>query len=365
MVGHRETGNESYVVNLLRGLADNPGADSFHVLTPHPNLVAAEIELPSQFRLVRVWPAMSALRIPFGIPAALSQQKSDLLHATYILPPRAPCPMVVTVHDLSFIPFPQALTPRARVILRWLVPISVRAAKRVIAISEFTRQDLIRYFDVPPSKIRVTHLAADPTYAPSGTDEAAPLPPGVREPFILAVGNLEPRKNLSRLMDAFLFLVRNGRFDGQLVLVGNRRNSAHQLFQQLRKLGLESRVVVTGYVAKTQLRSLYNRAAVFAFPSFYEGFGLPTLEAMACGCPVVTSNATAIPEVVGEAAIKVDPASTEKLAEAIDAVIGRPELARELREKGLHRARLFSWRQTADQTRRVYEEIIEPVGKRR
>lgn len=365
MVGHRETGNESYVVNLLRGLAENAGADSFHVLTPDPHLVAAEIELPSQFRLVRVWPAMSALRIPLGIPAALYQQRSELLHATYVLPPRAPCPMVVTVHDLSFIPFPQALTPRARVILQWLVPISVRAAKRVIAISEFTKQDLIRFCNVSPSKIRVTHLAADPAYAPASLEDAAQLPQGVREPFILAVGNLEPRKNLSRLIEAYLSLVANRQFDGQLVLVGNPRSSTHQLSQHLRKLGLESRVVRTGYVAKRQLRSLYNRAAVFAFPSFYEGFGLPALEAMACGCPVVTSNAAALPEVVGEAAIKVRPDSTQELADAIGAVIGRPELARELRAKGLIRASLFSWRQTAEQTRSVYREILEPVAKQR
>jgi len=365
MVGQRETGNESYVVNLLRGLAAAPGKDSFQVLTPDPRRVAAEIALPSQFRFVRVWPATSALRIPFGMPAALRAQRSDLLHATYILPPRAPCPMVVTVHDLSFIPFPQALTPRARLLLRWLVPLSVRRAARVIAISEFTRQDLIRYYDIPPDKIRVTLLAADPAYGRNGQGDLSQLPEGVREPFILAVGNLEPRKNLSRLVDAFVHLVRAQGFQGQLVLAGNPRGSSQRLLQQLRTLGLESRVLMPGYVSKAQLRSLYNQAAVFVFPSLYEGFGLPTLEAMACGCPVVSSNVTSLPEVVGDAAIQVDPDSTAKLAEAIDAVIVRPELARELRAKGLRRASMFSWRKTAEQTRGVYGEAVASKRLRR
>lgn len=363
MVGHRETGNETYVVNLLRGLAAGSGDEDFQVLTTDPRRLAGELHLPGQFRPVRVWPGLSVLRIPFGMPAALKTNHADLLHATYILPPRAPCPMVVTVHDLSFFPFPEALSARARLVLRWLVPVSVRTARRVIAISESTKQDLVRYCRVSPEKIRVTYLAADAQFRPDASDDIGDLPSGVRRPYLLAVGNLEPRKNLSRLIDAFVSLTRDRGFEGQLVLAGNRGGTSRQLAQRLRLLGIESRVVITGYVTRRQLQTLYNQAAVFVYPSLYEGFGLPAIEAMASGCPVVASNVTALPEVVDDAALTVDPRSTEQLLEAIDAVIKRPALAQRLRGKGLIRASAFSWQRTAQQTRAVYAEALAE-GKR-
>ncbi len=361
MIGLRESGNESYVVNLLRAYAVDPGGHQYQVLTPRPQQLNG-VPRSANLQPVKTWPALSGLRIPFSIPAAAWANKTDVLHATYVLPPVAPCPMVVTVHDLSFIPYPKALSFRARLVLRTLVPVSVRVAARVIAISEFTKRDLIKAYRIAPEKIRVTHLAPAASFRPLEENGDARLPGGITEPFILAVGNLEPRKNLGRLIDAFGSMVRDRNFSGNMVLAGKLSRAAREVSRLLRQLGLEKRVVLAGYVSEAELRILYARAAVFVYPSLYEGFGLPPLEAMACSCPVVASNAAALPEILGDAAILVDPLSANDLTEAIHSVVTRPELARELRAKGLVHAGSFSWRKTAAQTRAVYEELA-PISR--
>jgi glycosyltransferase involved in cell wall biosynthesis len=358
MVGERETGNETYTRNLLRGLAEQPDSDHYLCLTPDP-LRLRPLDLPANFEPVRVWPGQSLIRVPVATPLAVRRKRADLLHmTTYVSPPWSPCPTVVTIHDLSFLEYPTAFSWRVRTMLRRLVPGSVARAARVIAVSEWTKQDLIRRYGIAPEKIAVTPEAPPPGFGRLPDVRRRPLPAGVREPFVLAVGNLEPRKNLVRLIHAFGLVVRQHGFEGQLALVGKPGRRADEARQAARESGVESHVAFTGFVSHDDLTLLYNRAALFVYPSLYEGFGLPPLEAMACGCPVVASNATAMPEVLGDAALLVDPLSTAALAEAMAAVLGRPELAAGLREKGQRRAAGYTWEATAARTREVYAQVL-------
>ncbi|HEV3168331.1 MAG TPA: glycosyltransferase family 1 protein, partial [Isosphaeraceae bacterium] len=358
MVGERETGNETYTRNLLRGLADQPDSDHYLCLTPDP-LRLRPLDLPANFEPVRVWPGQSLIRVPVATPLAVRRKRAHLLHmTTYVTPPWSPCPTVVTIHDLSFLEYPNAFSWRVRTMLSRLVPGSVARAARVIAVSEWTKHDLVRRYGVPPEKIAVTPEAAPPGFSRLPDAQRRPLPVAVREPFVLAVGNLEPRKNLARLIQAFGVVVREHGFTGQLVLVGKAHMRAGDAQQAARESGIESRVAFTGYVSHDDLMLLYNRASVFVYPSLYEGFGLPPLEAMACGCPVVASNVTALPEVLGDGALLVNPLSVEELAQAIAAVLQRPELAASLREKGAQRAASYSWSATAAKTREVYAQVL-------
>ena len=358
VVGARESGNETYVVNLLRALANDPGGNTYQALTPHPDRLRSILPLPSSATIVRVWPAPSVLRIPFGIPQAVRRHHSEVLHVTYVAPPVVSCPTVVSVHDLSYLAYPQSVSPRVRLMLSTLVPMSVRRAARVIAISAFTRQDLVTRYGIAEEKISVIHLAAGPAFRVLDDARHRRLPEGVGEPYVLAVGNLEPRKNLARLIEAFAAIASEPGITAKLVLVGKSKGQDASLARLVEQRGLRERVVFTGFVEEDQLVLLYNRAALFIYPSLYEGFGLPPLEAMACGCPVVASNVTAIPEVLGDAALLVDPTSVSAMAEATRDVLKRDELARDLRARGLRQVERYSWAHAAQQTREVYADAI-------
>jgi glycosyltransferase involved in cell wall biosynthesis len=357
VVGERESGNETYAVNLLRALVEDPSGDTYQVLTPHPDRLRSILALPPAATIVRVRPGASVLRIPFGIPNAVRRHRSDVLHVSYVAPPAVACPTVVTVHDLSYLAYPESLSPRARLILRLLVPASVRRAARVIAVSRFTRDELVRRYGIAEEKIAVIHEAAGPAFRVLEDARSRQLPDGVTEPFVLAVGNLEPRKNLARLIEAFATIAREPGVSAKLVLVGKSKGESASLAQLVERLGLRERVVFTGFVEEAELILLYNRAALFVYPSLYEGFGLPPLEAMACGCPVVASNVTAMPEVLGDAALLVDPASARDLAAAIrKLLIGRD--GPDLRSRGRRQAAKYSWTKAAAQTREVYAQAV-------
>jgi glycosyltransferase involved in cell wall biosynthesis len=356
VVGERESGNETYAINLLRALVNDPGGNAYQVLTPHPDRLRAVLDLPPAATVVRVRPAASVLRIPVGIPNAVRRQRSEVLHVSYVAPPLVGCPTVVTIHDLSYLAYPRSLSPRARFMLAALVPLSVRRAARIIAVSRFTRDDLVARYRIAGQKIAVIHEAAAPQFRVLDDARSRQLPRGVTEPFVLAVGNLEPRKNLARLIEAFAEVARQPGVTAKLVLVGKAKGESASLARLVEQHGLRDRVVFTGFVEEEELVLLYNRAALFIYPSLYEGFGLPPLEAMACGCPVIASNVTAMPEVLGDAALLVEPTSTAAMAEAIGAVLQRAALAPELRVKGLRQAARYSWARAAEQTRAVYEE---------
>ncbi len=264
---------------------------------------------------------------------------------------------VVTVHDA----FPYTC-PRTSTRLDWLVyhawlPYALPAADAIITDSEQSREDIVKYLPVSPEHVTVVPLAADRRFRPV---EAAAVEPilqsyDVAQPYILYVGALESRKNLPRLLEAYA-LLRAWSERWRLVIVGARKWKSSPILDTVQRLGLEPHVTFTGYVADEDLPALYTGADLFAFPSLYEGFGLPVLEAMACGTPVVTSNTSSLPEVVGDAALLVDPYDVEAMASAMRQVLEDPALAQALRQRGLARAATFSWERTARETIAVYEQ---------
>jgi glycosyltransferase involved in cell wall biosynthesis len=295
-----------------------------------------------------------------GLPWQVHRHRVDLLHAAVnVLPAGGGCPGVVTVHDLSFLRHPERM-PRSRsVYLRVAVGLSVRRARRVIAISEHTRRELVEVMGVPEEQVVVVPSGVDRSFRPLPRDEVDAFRREVfgGRPYLLHVGTLEPRKNIDVLIRAFDRLQRRGA-GHVLALVGAPGWMYQSLFDLVRTLGLEERVRFVDYVHPSALPLWYNGADLFAYPSVYEGFGLPVLEAMASGVPVVTSASSAMEEVAGGACLTVEPGSEESLAAALERALGDPGLRGELRDAGLRRAAQYSWADTARRTVAVYEAAL-------
>jgi glycosyltransferase involved in cell wall biosynthesis len=293
------------------------------------------------------------------LPLELLRSRPDLVHSTdFIVPTRRRWRAVATVHDLGFLRFPETLTPDSR---RYYGQIgaTVRSADRIIAPSEATRQDLLELVGADPSRIRVVHEAADPRFSPvtdQATLDAACQRLGVSRPFILFVGSFEPRKNLTRLLEAFSAVRRKA--DVELALVGRRGWRYEPIFARLTELGLEPHVRVHEAFQPADLPAFYSAAAVLAFPSLYEGFGLPPLEAMACGCPVVASDRASLPEIIDTAGLQVPADDSVALAEALLRVLTEPTTRETLVQRGFARAASFSWDRAARETLAVYAEAL-------
>lgn len=293
------------------------------------------------------------------LPRRTSAAGADLLHVPgFDAPRRKPCPVVLTVHDLIGMLFPQNLPPVARFYWsRWL-PWSVRWADRVLADSEHTRRDIVRLMRIPAERIVVIPLGVQPIFRPIRDDAilaALRQKYGLPAQIILYIGTLEPRKGLDTLVDAYAALADIVPQD--VVIVGKLGWYTESLFRQVAQLGLERRVHFTDYVPDDDVPGLFNLADVFVFPSRYEGFGLPPLEAMACGTPVISSNAASLPETVGDAGLLVPPDAPGALAAALRRVLGDADLQTRLRAAGLVQAQRFTWEETARQTLAVYREL--------
>jgi len=288
----------------------------------------------------------------FVLPLLLRRHGIDVCFFTnFVLSVAGTCPMVLTIHDLSFRLFPRTHSLRNVIWARSLVPISTRRSKHIIAVSNNTKLDLVRLMNVPSQKVSVVHEGAPDEFQPEpqAEDEEAMAHYGIMKPYVLFVGTLEPRKNLNFLIRSF-DQVAQAIPDVHLVLAGRRGWMAQAIFDELEKRDLLGRVHITGYVRERYLPALYRQASAFVYPSLYEGFGLPPLEAMSSGTPVIVSRSSSLPEVVGDAGIYVNPLDTNELAQAMKDILNNPELAASLREKGLERASRFSWRKAAEQT---------------
>jgi glycosyltransferase involved in cell wall biosynthesis len=327
VLGRQRTGDETYVTNLLRELAElAPEADvRVAAVTRHPELVPDGIEpLP-------LLTSFQELRMAWTLPRLLRRTNADLVHTQYAVPLRCPCPAVVTVHDLSFERDAASMPRRDRRVFRAVVPRAVRKAARVVTVSERSRRDLQELYDVPAERIVVTPNGIDPAYHPGET--------GARD-YVLAVGSVEPRKNQLAALEA-------ARTVGlPLVVAGPEKDRA--LAIELRRRGAS----LEGYVDRERLAELYRGAACLVQPSRYEGFGLPVLEAMACGTPVVIVPEPALEEVAGGAAVVVPE---EQLADGIRRAVAERD---RLVWTGLERARAFSWRTSAERTLEVYREVL-------
>lgn len=450
MVGEQETGNETYILNLTRALLRRTALDPkgfswdtgpaleanatssrpassaavaggrerprrfgatprFLLLTTHPELLRAALpDLPGHVAIAPVRPATALIRIPVSIPLTALRHHVDLLHVTYHAPPLAPCPTVVTIHDISFEHYPDFFSPRDLLILKTLVPWSARHAARIITVSQHARDEIAYRYGVARDRIVVTYEAASgDEFRPVECQEtlnAVRRKYGIGDgQFVLALGNLQPRKNIARLVEAFGRLGEtrgqssdsaasigradpdhrsannNGERQSAAALLSSRRMLApswslviagkaqwreSEVYNTVRSTGLEDRVIFPGYVDAADLPALYSAASVFVYPSLYEGFGLPPLEAMACGTPVISSNAASLPEVIGDAAVAVSPTDTEALAQALADVLTNPDLRADLAARGRRRAAQFSWDRCAGETLAVYQEAISVVRSR-
>ena len=364
MVGHRATGNETYTVNLTNALAQMSHPDhEYTVYVDRRELLDSPCLFDGRVKMRRLQMHSPFIRIPFLLPAEVWYRRIDVVHMQYILSPILPhCASVLTVHDISFEHFPDFFSRGDLLRTKLLVPISARRADVVVTVSEYTKKDLVNSYGIDPDKIVVTPEAANSSFRPlaegAGPNEVRHRY-GIAGPFILFVGNIQPRKNLRRLIDAYGALVRDQRIPHRLVIVGNKARLHSHVFQAVRDSGLEERVIFTGYVPNEDLCALYNAAETFVFPSIFEGFGLPIIESMSCGTPVIASNTSSMPEVGGDAVIYVDPYDTGELAAAMHAVLGDCGLRARLSAAGLARAKRFSWENTARRTVEAYELAFE------
>ncbi len=318
-------------------------------------------DLPGGFLKRRLWPSTRWIEIPVSLPLELYRRPVDLLHAQTLAPAICPVPFVLTVNDLAWETNPEVFPAAIRLRLRKLVPKSAHRARLVLTVSEFTKKCLIDYYGLDERKIVVTYHGISSIYQPvrdAAALERIRMKHKLPERFILYVGKLQARKNLPRLLSAFRSLVQQGSIPHHLVLVGKRTWTSDETFAAIDSPELKGRVVVTGEVPLDELALLYAAAEMFVFPSLAEGFGLPPLEAMACGTPVISSNATSLPEVVGNAGILIDPYDVDALARAILDVASSERLRRELSEKGIARAATFSNRRMAELTHEAYKAAI-------
>jgi glycosyltransferase involved in cell wall biosynthesis len=321
--------------------------------TRYPAVTTRRLALPPRW-LTRLW-----LRLRVPVPVEVVTGPVDILLAPdFVAPPAARARPVVTVHDVSYLTVPQYADPGLRRYLTAAVPRSLRHAAHVVAVSEATRHDIIRYLGLPTERVSVVYNGVDQAFRPLDAAETSAVRARLDLPprFVLIVGTLEPRKNHAGLIRAFAHLSAEDPALG-LVVSGRRGWLEEPIFAHVRRLGLEERVRFLGPVPDVDLPALYNLATVFAFPSWYEGFGLPPLEAMACGTPVVTSTGGALPEVCGPAALIVEPGDEAGLATALRRLLHDDSLRASLRQRGLEQAARFTWEATARQLFEVLQRV--------
>ncbi len=355
----RRAGVSHYIEQVLIHLGYLDQTNQYSVYTTR-GIDQQALGLPPNFRVLpsRLPTINPRVRIPWEqllAPLLLRQNGADLFHGVLnVLPLACPVPGVVTVHDLAFIRFPQTFRAYNRTYLDFATRMSVRRAVQILAVSEHTKRELVGLLGVPAERVVVTPNAVRAHFRPPepATLAAFRVSKGLPERFVLYVGTLEPRKNLTTLLSAYAEIAR--RHDVPLLVGGGKGWLYDAVFQRLEELGLRERVHFVGYIEEEELPLWYAAATVFVFPSIYEGFGMPPLEAMACGTPVITSNSSSLPEVVGDAGLMVAPTDASAFATALDQVLSDAALHDELRTRGLVRAQAFAWRTTAERTLAAY-----------
>jgi glycosyltransferase involved in cell wall biosynthesis len=358
----RRAGISHYVEQTLLQLAQIDRVNRYSVYTTR-GLDQHALGLPPNFRVLpsRLPTINPRVRIPWEqlvAPLLLRRSRADLFHGVHsVVPIASPVPTVVTVHDLAFIRFTQTFRAYNRAYLDFATRLSVRRAARVLVVSEHTKREVVGMLGVHPERVVVTPNAVREHFRvpERAALEAFRVEKGLPERFVLYVGTLEPRKNLTTLLDAYAQVVK--RHNVPLIVGGGKGWLYDAVFQRLEQLGLREQVQFVGYIAEEELPLWYAAATVFVFPSIYEGFGMPPLEAMACGTPVIVSDSSSLPEVVGDAGLLAPPHDPVAFAEALDRVLADSALHQELRERGLVQATRFSWRTTAERTLAAYEAV--------
>jgi glycosyltransferase involved in cell wall biosynthesis len=363
-----KTGVGHYTEALARWLARTHPDHQYELISPFDfGFESANGNSPSNLSK-RYQPVRSIFKKWWlvGLPTLLQISPVDVFHGTnYCIPLWAPCPSVVTIHDLSL--FTQSRTHESANVRRGRrrMPLMARRADLIIAPSEWTRREITAHLGIRPERIRVIPEGARDGMRPLFESEYRSVVRkyGLRQPFLLYVGTIEPRKNLATLIKAYHELLSSTRHRPQLVLAGGRGWLYDEIFKLVDELQLSEEIRFTGYVPDEDLPALYSAAEAFIYPSLYEGFGLPPLEAMACGTPVVTSNVSSLPEVIGAAGLSISPRDQPGLTSALAHLLGDAGMRAHYRDLGLERAAQFSWERAAHETQAIYDEVFE--GRRR
>lgn len=360
-----------YVRELLRALAASDTTNNYRLFYASPAPLPHSLPpLPANFHSTclpfnDIWLARLWHRIRAPLPLELVTGPLDVYHSPdFTLAPTLPgTPKLLTVHDLSFIRDPDSSSPSLRSYLQVVVRRSVQRASHILADSQSTKDDIIELYRTPADRITVLYSGVDPAFQP--IRDHAPLAQVRRRyglgdaPFVFSLSTLQPRKNYRRLIEAFEIALGNTHF--RLVLAGSRGWMHEELFDEVRRRHLETRVLFPGFVSDADLPSLYSAAEVMAYPSLYEGFGLPVVEAMACGTPVLASTAPCLPEIAGQAALLVDPYDVHAIADGLTRLTRDEQLRARLVEKGLARAQEYSWQESARKLLTLYSQMAQHV----
>ncbi|MDX1655580.1 MAG: glycosyltransferase family 1 protein [Candidatus Competibacteraceae bacterium] len=360
MIGRRGGGPETYERQLIQTLARIAPQHDYRVYCLSRAAAAALEPLPVRVARPVLGPGPRTLSMMVSLPLALARDRPDLLHVTFTPPPVSPRAYVFTLHDISMFVHPEFYPVRIRLRLNALIRLGLRQARLILCISEHGRQMARERFGIAEERLAVAYHGVDACYRPVPQSEARQRLRrhyGLEGSYLLYLGKYERRKNIFRLLEAFrLFRERN---DGvKLVMAGKRDWNAAAVDRLIAQLELDGQVLEPGYIPLEHLPALYSAAHCFVFPSLWEGFGLPVIEAMACGTPVITSRGSCLEEIAGGAARLVDPHRVEDIAQALEELYRNPALGGELRRRGLIRAAQFSWEACARQTLAAYRQAL-------
>ena len=368
-VGAKLGGNETYATNLIEALAEIDQSNRYTLYVTKREAIERFANRWPNVTVKETLPHTPVVRIPLTLTRELRRHPVDVLHVQYTAPPITPCPIVSTIHDLAFEHLPETFNRRSWMQLRFTVRRTARRAAQIVTVSEYSRQDIINTYGIEPERIVVTPGAAAPHFSPITNETKLRKVRenyGIERDYILSLCSIQPRKNLVRLIEAYSLLrqMRPGVKLPQLVLAGKRGWLDGETFNAARQNSSGSDILFTGYVADKDLPALYSGTACFVYPSYFEGFGLPILEAMQCGAPVIAGDRTSIPELVADAGLLFDPFDTDALVSALQQVLDDEENRATLRAKGLKRASEFSWKTTAQLTLEAYEKAVESTGQK-
>lgn len=353
MLGEQEGGNETYIAGLLHGFAmlnvDN--------IIPLYNTQYQTRIMAHRQRSLSLQSQSSLQRLLIELPRLCQKFNASLLHLTYNAPIHLSCPFVVTVHDVIFHRYPQYFAPRVRLLLKTLMPISMYRARAVITISEASKQDIVKHYPFVKNKIVSIPLAPGPLVETVPNMQAAQQISGGGD-FILAVGTIQPRKNIKRLIEAYIKARVNDAIQASLIIVGASAWQGSEIQRIAQDSPYKNDIIFAGYLDDATVSALYRTCSIFIYPSLYEGFGLPVIEAMYCGAPVITSNCSSLPEVAGDAAYFIDPYSVDEIGVALQNIFNNADLRQALITRGRIQAQKFSWHYTAAATLDVYQQAL-------
>jgi len=359
-IGMQQGGNERYVEGLLKGFSMVEPEDCKFVVFLNQNAsIPSFLEGKKHFEFERV--SISPIkRLVYDLPVKIKKAKIDLIHTQYHLPFFTDIPSIITLHDVSYLTHPECFPVKERLKMKIFIPRSIKIARKIITVSQFSKNEILTYYKNAEKKICVIYNGISEKFTPSddGYIKGILTKFKIRQPYILTVSNLQPRKNLAGLVKSFLRILKEDRnFPCDLVITGKKLWLYDEIFSEVRKSQFSERIIISGYLNDEELVALYSGAEMFVYVSFYEGFGFPPLEAMACGCPVITSSISSLPEIAGDAALLVNPYNENEIVSAIIRLHNDDEIKKQLREKGFKQAKKFSWKQCAIETLQLYRNV--------